>query len=74
MYIIHLCGEYRIYNILNLFQCSPEQYMVGNDIVGFRQMSLLVVVHLLSRCRPSGHQGKQLLVFQTLVNREKNGN
>ena len=32
--------------------------MVGNDIVGIRQMSLLVVVHLLSRCRPSGHQGK----------------
>ena len=32
--------------------------MVGNDIVVIRQMSLLVVVHLLSRCRPSGHQGK----------------
>ena len=33
--------------------------MVGNDIVGIRQMSLLVVVHLLSRC-PSGHQeGKE---------------
>ena len=28
--------------------------MVGNYIVGIRQMSLLVVVHLLSRC----HQGK----------------
>ena len=33
--------------------------MVGNDIVVIRQMSLLVVVHLLSRCRPSGHQGKK---------------
>ena len=32
--------------------------MVGNNIVVIRQMSLLVVVHLLSRCRPSGHQGK----------------
>ena len=32
--------------------------MVGNDIVVIPQMSLLVVVHLLSRCRPSGHQGK----------------
>ena len=32
--------------------------MVGNNIVGIRQMSLLVVVHLLNRCRPSGHQGK----------------
>ena len=50
--------------------------MVGNDIVGIRQMSLLVVVHLLSRCRPSGHQGTEtkIMVFQTLVNREKNGN
>ena len=49
--------------------------MVGNDIVVMRQMSLLVVVHLLSRCRPSGHQGKtKIMVFQTLVNREKNGN
>ena len=48
--------------------------MVGNDIVGIRQMSLLVVVHLLSRCRPSGHQGEKIMVFQTLVNREKNGN
>ena len=28
--------------------------MVGNYIVGIRQMSLLVVVYLLSRC----HQGK----------------
>ena len=46
--------------------------MVGNYIVGIRQMSLLVVVHLLSRC----HQGKKtiIMVFQTLVNREKNGN
>ena len=26
--------------------------MVGNDIVVIHQMSLLVVVHLLSRCRP----------------------
>ena len=33
--------------------------MVGNAIVGIRQMSLLVVVHLFSRCRPSGHQGKK---------------
>ena len=33
--------------------------MGGNDIVGIRQMSLLVVIHLLSRCRPSGHQGKK---------------
>ena len=33
--------------------------MVGNDIVGIRHTSLLVVVHLLSRCRPSGHQGKK---------------
>ena len=32
--------------------------MVGNDIVVIRQMSLLVIVNLLSRCRPSGHQGK----------------
>ena len=33
--------------------------MVGNDIVGIRQVSLfLVVFHLLSRCRPSSHQGK----------------
>ena len=32
--------------------------MVSNDIVGIRKMSLLVVVHLLSRCRPSGHQGE----------------
>ena len=30
--------------------------MICNDIVAIRQMSLLVVVHLLSRC-PSGHQG-----------------
>ena len=29
--------------------------MVGNYIVGIRQMSLLEVVHLLSRC----HQGKK---------------
>ena len=50
--------------------------MVGNDIVGIRQMSLLVVIHLLSRCRPPGHQGKKtkIMVFQTLVNRQKNGN
>ena len=34
--------------------------MGGNDIVGIRQMSLLVVIHLLSRCRPSGHQGKKI--------------
>ena len=36
--------------------------MVGNDIVGIHQMPLLVIFHLLSRCRPSIHQ------------REKNGN
>ena len=50
--------------------------MVGNDIVVIRQMSLLVVVHLLSRYRPSGHQGKKpkIMVFQTLVNRGKHGN
>ena len=50
--------------------------MGGNDIVGIRQMSLLVVIHLLSRCRPSGHPGKKtkIMVFQTLVNRQKNGN
>ena len=50
--------------------------MVGNDIIGIRQMSLLVVVHFLSRCRPAGHQGPKtkIMVFQTLVNREKNEN
>ena len=32
--------------------------VVGNDMVVIRQMSRLVAVHLLSRCRPSGHQGK----------------
>ena len=32
--------------------------MVGNDIVGIRQVSLLVVFHLISGCRPSSDQGK----------------
>ena len=32
--------------------------MAGNDIVDIHQVSLLVVFHLLSRCRPSSHQGK----------------
>ena len=27
--------------------------MVGNDIVGIHQVSLSVVFHLISRCRPS---------------------
>ena len=31
--------------------------MVGNDIVGIHQVSLLVVYHLLSMCRTSSHQG-----------------
>ena len=46
------------------------------NIVGIRQMSLLVVVHLLRRCRPSWSPGKKtkIMVFQTLVNREENGN
>ena len=48
--------------------------MVGNDIVGIHQVSLLVVFHLITRCRPSSHQGKmEMMVFQALVNREKNG-
>ena len=47
--------------------------MVGNDIVVIRQMSLSVLVHLLSRCRPSGHQGKNEN-YGVSVNREKNGN
>ena len=31
--------------------------MVGNDFVGIRQVSLLVVFHSLICCRPSSHQG-----------------
>ena len=49
---------YIITSLFQLFHCSPEYYMVGNDIVGIDQVSLLVVFRLLSRCRSSGHQGK----------------
>ena len=40
--------------------------MADNDIVGIRKVSLLVVIHLLIRCRPSSHQGKktEIMVFQ----------
>ena len=43
--------------------------MVGNDIVVIRQMSLLVVVHLVTREKKT-----KIMVFQTLVNRGKHGN
>ena len=42
--------------------------MVGNDIVVIRQMSLLVVVHLVTRGKT------KIMVFPTLVNRGKHGN
>ena len=61
--IINRCWEYRIYNILNIFQCSLEYYMVGNDIVVIRQMSLLVVVHENYGVSDSSRQGKTLKLW-----------
>ena len=49
--------------------------MVGNDIVGIRQMSLLVLFICSAGVAPLVTRGEtKIMVFQTLVNRKKNGN
>ena len=50
--------------------------MVGNDIVGIGQVSLLVVFFIYSASVvPLVTKGKtELMVFQALINREKSGN